>query len=373
MITNNGKELISKFLLGQAPAYATHVSIGCGAIPLDANDALPSSSIIMAKQTMDFEMTRVPITSKGFVNDNGVTKLAFTAELPTENRYDITEVGLWSAGANNLASASDSRMIFNFTNSEPWQRHGDTVDTIPLIENLGVSGDINITNDVFYASSGNTVLRNSVRIARKEGPRYLNTKVFMRGDTSEITGASGSWNATAVSPNTEPIHIHLNAINFNIGGNSPSDKLKLALSLVDKTALSSVGLPDTVKILIEFYRNEVTTTRGFAKAEIEIDGSDFTNNRYKVIEIPISDLITSQDFSSYEIRLARIFVTVIKDGDPSPNHYICFDGFRIDNISTENPLYKMVAYSIIKIDGTPIIKYPNTNNYVEFRLSLGIL
>ena len=70
MITNDGKEIISKYLLGQVPSFATHLSIGCGAIPLDANDTVPST--LYAKQRLDFEMTRVPISSKGFV-DNSVT------------------------------------------------------------------------------------------------------------------------------------------------------------------------------------------------------------------------------------------------------------------------------------------------------------
>ena len=48
MITDNGKELISKYLIGQAPAYASHIAIGCGAKPLDANDTAPSSSILQA-------------------------------------------------------------------------------------------------------------------------------------------------------------------------------------------------------------------------------------------------------------------------------------------------------------------------------------
>lgn len=372
MITNNGKELIGKFLLSQAPEYATHISIGCGATPLDANDSYPSN--LELKSTMDFEMSRVPITSKGFVDEGGVSKISFTAELPTENRYDITEVGLWSAGGNNLAPNSDSRVFFNF--SEAWQRHEVAITEIPFLENIGLNGDITATEDVFSVSSNNIILRNSLRESRKEGPRYLNRKIFMRGDTSEITGASGSWSASAVSPATSPTHIHLNAINFNIGSNSPSDKLKLAFSLVDATALGTAGLPDRVKILIEFFRNEVTTSRGFAKAEIEVLGSEFDGNRYHVAEFPISDLITSQDFSSLEIRIARIFVTVFKDSgsgeEPSSDYYVCLDGFRLDNTETENPLYKMVGYSVIKNDGTPITKFQNTNNYIEFRLSLGI-
>ena len=365
MITNDGKELISKYLLGQAPAYATHISIGSGAIPLDLNDTTPSSSILQAKTVMDFETARVPITTKGFVDDNGITKLAFSAELPKENRYDITEVGLWSAGGNNLAINSDSRMIFNF--SEPWQAHDTTIRPIEFLETIGTSGDITTSEEIFSTSSSNITLRTSQRLARKEGPRYLNTKIFVRGDTSEITGSLGSWVATS-----ESTHIHLNGINFLIGNNSPSDKLKLAFSLINKTAAGTEGLPDQVKILVEFYRNEVTTTRGFARAEIDVAGSEFIDNSYHVAEIPISDLITSDDFASGEIRIARIFVSIVDDGSPSDDWYVALDGFRIDNISTINPLYKMVGYSIVKIDGNPIVKFQNTNNYIEFRLSLGL-
>ena len=85
MITDSGKEIISKYLLGQIPSYASHISIGCGARPLDSNDTAPLPSVLAAKTKMDFEMIRVPISSKGFVDDNGTTKVSFTAELPKEN------------------------------------------------------------------------------------------------------------------------------------------------------------------------------------------------------------------------------------------------------------------------------------------------
>lgn len=372
MITNDGKELIAKYLLGQAPQYATHLSIGSGAVPLDLNDPSPLPATLQAKSVMDFETARIPITSKGFVEDGGVTKLTFSAELPKENRYDITEVGLWSAGGNNLAINSDSKMIFNF--SEPWQKHDTSISDILFLSNIGVAGDIDLIAagnledyPIFSASSSNITLRTTQRLDRKEGPRYLNNKIFMRGDTATITGSAGLWEATP-----ESTHIHLNGINFLIGNNSPVDKLKLAFSLINKTSLGTEGVPDQVKILIEFYRNEVTTTRGFARAEIDVAGSEFTNNSYYVKEIPISDLITSDDFSSSDIRICRIFVSVIKSGLPSDEFYIALDGFRIDNISTINPLYKMIGYSIVKIDGNPIVKFQNTNNYIEFRLSLGL-
>lgn len=368
MITNDGKELIGKYMLGQAPAYATHISIGCGATPLALADPTPPG--LDEKSVMDFEMTRVPVTSRGFVDDNGTTKIVFTAELPKENRYDITEVGLWSAGANNLATTSDSHMVFNFV--ESWQIHNTSISDIPFLDVIGSGGDITVADQVFSASTSNIVLRSADRTDRKEGPRYLNRTILVRGDTSEITGTSGSWVASAVSPDTEPTHIHLNGINLNSSENSPADIFKLAFSLVDATGVASLGDPDSVKILLEFYRNEISTTSGYAKAEINITGTEFTNNRYHVAEIPISDLITSPDFSASEIRICRIFVSIEKSGVPSDAYYIAFDGFRLDNVTSVNPLYKMVGYSIVKIDGSPIVKYQNTNNYIEFRLALGI-
>lgn len=443
MITNTGKEIISKYLLGQTSAYATHISIGCGAVPLDGNDPAPSPSALASKEKMDFEMIRVPITSKGFVDDNGTTKVSLTAELPKESRYDITEIGLWSSGSNSLARNFDSRMIFNF--SEPWQAHSTSISDITTPIPLGSSGDITTNLKYFRASSSNPVFSNSDRKARKEGPRFLDSKIFLRGDSSIIQGASGSWSGEnpqytvtnkAKSAGTATLtigshllnvgdevvvsisdanfdgthtitertnttigysssgtvtsaaasgtvvfqnstHIHLNAINFDISKNSPTDKVLLAFSLVDADALGSGIDPDYVKILLEFYRNETSILSGYAKAEIYIDGTEFTGDRYKVIEIPISDLITSADFSSLEIRVSRIFASVVhtESGQQktSPHHYVELEGLRLENTTTVNPVYGMVGYSVVRTtDGQPLYKFQNTNNYIEFRFNLDV-
>jgi hypothetical protein len=443
MITDAGKEIISKYLLGQVPTYASHISIGCGAVPLDANDVAPTPEILAAKTKMDFEMVRVPITSKGFVDDNGITKVSLTAELPKENRYEITEVGLWSAGSNSLARNFDSRVLFNF--SESWQAHNTSISEITTPSPLGSGGDITTNLEVFRASSDNLVFSNLDRKTRKEGPRFLDSKILLRGDSSVIQGTTGNWSgdsptytvtnkqagsgtatltvsthllnigdtilvdisdvnldgervitartnttitfvssatissvaATGSVTFTQSTHIHLNAINFDISKNSPSDSISLAFSLIDKDAVGSGIDPEYVKILIEFYKNETSTTSGYAKVEIEIDGTDFTLDRYKVVEIPISEIITSTDFSSPQVRLARIFASVVYNNggqiSTSPIHYIELEGIRIENNTSLNPIYGMVGYSVVRTDdGQPIYKYTNTNNYVEFRFNLDV-
>lgn len=361
MITNDGKELIAKYLLGEAPAFATHIAIGCGATPLGPLDPLGPLNLEQKTQ-LDCEMTRVPIISKGFVDDNGDTKIVFSAELPAENRYDITEIGLWSAGGNNLAPNSDSKVIFNF--QESWESH--TASNISAIlsedNNLGTTPDFDTTETIFTLSTSNPLLRATQRVARNEGPRFLNKKIFIRGDTSTITESGSVWTATGT-------HIHLNSVNFDISNNAPEDILKFAFTLMNKEASSSTS-PSTVRILIEFYKNETVTAQSYAKAKIKYIGP--ITDRYIVANVAIKDLETSADFSASEIRTCRIWVAV-EGGDGASSYYVAPDMLRIDNITTINPLYKMVGYAIPNIDSKPITKFQNTNNYAEFRMKLGLI
>jgi hypothetical protein len=77
MITNTGKDIIAKYLIGQAPAYASYIAVGCGARPLASDATLDDYS---EKRNLDFEMFRVPIVSRGYVNENNISKIVFTAD-----------------------------------------------------------------------------------------------------------------------------------------------------------------------------------------------------------------------------------------------------------------------------------------------------
>jgi hypothetical protein len=540
MITNGGKEIISKYMLNQVNAYATHISIGCGAMPLKTLDVGPELDELLSKEYMDFEMIRIPISSKGFVDNsktyfiasrsvssnvatittledndavrgetisisnagdpyNGThtvtavfpatksiqfnvmspnnsqgaagtvtvqrTSVSLTAELPSDNRYEITEVAVWSAANNSIASTFDSHLLFNFSSS--WQAHSSSIYDPPNLSNIGSEGDITSAEKVFYVSTSNPVFENINRANRKEGARLLNRTILMRGDTSKITGTVGNWIAGSPVTNLSetPTHIHLNNLNFDIGKNSPSDRLNLAFSLIDASAVGENPLPNKVKILIEFFQNEINQTTGYAKLEALINGSDFEGNFYKTINFPISQgiqqsnrieevisavsgngtqltftvsgthkyevgmevtttgmlsqynvnnaeiisvqfgstsstftvesgtvtagqqsvsglasaypnirFITSQDFSPANVRVCRVFVSMLDESEnPLDTHYIAFDGMRIENVTSQNPLYKMTGYSIVRnTDGYPIVKSANTNNFVEFRFNLGV-
>jgi hypothetical protein len=153
MITNIGKNLLAKYLVGQTQSYASHIAVGCGASPLASDGDFGDYSL---KNSLDFEMFRVPIISRGFVNENGIDKIVLTAELPTEERYEITEVGVFSAASNPVAGSFDSKNVYSFTDTDSWlyQPVGSSATEIPII--YGPLDD-RVVNIIGASASGATI------------------------------------------------------------------------------------------------------------------------------------------------------------------------------------------------------------------------
>ena len=373
MITNKGKSILGKYLLGQTPAYASYIAIGCGAKPLDTTDALGDYS---AKTNLDFEMLRVPISSRGFVSEGGTEKIVFTAELPAEERYEITEVGVFSAKSNPSAGAYDSKTVFSFTSAENWNYHTSSASTAitPISTALDASDDnvISTTLKVFQTNADNSIFYKTSRAARYERCRFLNNVILMRGDDSTLTVTSGHFVIGAGSN-----HIHYTRPSVNFSQNSPTDQLRLAFSIINKDGGSGLA-PDTVRILVDFASTD-SGSGEYARFEAEITNGtdpgeyDLTENRYIVLSKELQELYTSANFTWSAVTVAKIYVSTIYNGAVSGNYYVALDSMRLENIGTVNALYGLTGYSVIQnADSESIIKSPNTSNYVEFRFSIGV-
>ena len=382
MITNTGKSIIGKYLLGQAPAYASYIAVGCGAQPLDTLDPYGDYS---TKQNLDFEMFRVPISSRGFVNDEGTEKIVLTAELPTEERYEITEIGLYSAGSNPSAGAFDSKTVFGFTQGENWQYHTATAaSSIPTISApLDDPNDDNIiatTDLVFQTNADNSIFFKEPRASRYERCRFLNNMILIRGDDSDLTidaTTGSSAGHFVIEPGSN--HIHLLSPDVDFNRNSPIDELRLAFSIISKDGDSN-AVPDTVRILVDFASTDAESPAEFARFEIELDNGsgtggtyDFENNRYYVATTQLQNLYQTQGFTWNAVTTVKIYACALVADTPSEDYYIALDALRLENVSSTNPLYGMTGYSVIKNpDASTIIKSPNTSNYIEFRFSVGV-
>jgi hypothetical protein len=386
MITSSGKSIIGKYLLGQAPAYASYIAVGCGKKPLLTSDTLGDYS---EQKNLDFEMFRVPISSRGFINEDGLEKIVLTAEMPTEERYEITEVGMYSAGVNPSAGAYDSKTVFAFTQTENWNYHTSaSAVAIPQItEPLdSPNGDNVIATDnlVFQTNADNTIFYVPSRLERYERPRFFNNVIMMRGDDADLTISSES------GPGQDHFiiedgsnHIHLTGPSVDFGKNSLTDQLRLAFSIINKDGesktLQNASSPDTVRILVDFASTDSSSPDAFARFEAElVNGTgpgeyDFDSNRYFVISKELQSLYVSPNFTWNEVTVAKIYVTTLVGDTPSSDYYVALDAMRLENISSLNPLYGLTGYSVIQNEtASTIIKSPNTSNYIEFRFSIGV-
>jgi hypothetical protein len=386
MITNTGKSIIGKYLLGQAPAYASYIAVGCGKKPLLSTDPFGNYS---NQKNLDFEMFRVPISSRGFINENGIEKIVLTAEMPTEERYEITEVGVYSAGLNSSAGAYDSKTVFAFTQTENWNYHTATsaVEIPTISEPLDSPDSDNViatTNSVFQTNADNTIFYKTSRAERYERPRFFNNVILVSGDDADLTISSESGPVQdhfAIEAGSN--HIHLTGPNVDFSKNSPTDELRLAFSIINKDGasetLQNASSPDSVRILVDFASTDSSSPDAFARFEAElINGTgvgeyDFDTNRYYVVSKQLQDLYVSSNFTWDAVTVVKIYVTTLVSGVPSSDYFVALDAMRLENVSSLNPLYGLTGYSVIKNDTeSSIVKSPNTSNYIEFRFSIGV-
>jgi len=380
MITNTGKTIIAKYLLGQAPAYASYIAVGCGATPLTTGDTIGDYS---TKTNLDFEMFRVPISSRGFVNENGVDKIVLTAELPTEERYEISEIGIYSAGSNPSAGAYDSKTVFAFTETENWQYVSNVsavaIDTYSeALDATEYDNIIAVADPVFQTSADNPIFFKSPRVERYERPRFLNNIIMIRGDEADLdleldSGPTQDTFEIGAGSN----YIKLSGATVDFTKNSPLDELRLAFSIVNRDGTTGDGTqPERARVLISF---ENTSGTQFARLEAEVadDSSggeyDFATERYFVVTKQLQDLYRTSDFDWNVVSVVKIYACVIDGVNPSSDYYVALDALKLENIYTTNPLYGLTGYSVIQTqDASTIVKNPNTSNYVEFRFSVDV-
>ena len=422
---------------------------------VNLSGATLSLEIDPRKDVLDFEMIRVPISSRGYVNDNGVNKVVLTAQLPTEERYEITEVGVYSAGSNALAKQYDSKTITAFSSDENWQLsvenflYPPAASSSPIFPEFQVSA-INTFNVINTSAPGikttstNGLFTDALRSARYERPRFLSNVLLLKSDSSQIF-TSLLNESSPLELQGSPKFLQLSGASIDLSKNSGSDLMKLAFSIVSITG-GSPDVPDFARVIVEFASADNSQV-----AQLQINASNaklnFSNNRYIIGEKRLEELFynAGNQFSWRNVSTIRIYASAtnrilvtnkqagsgtatittssshnLAIGDyvslfdvdanlngyrqvtdvPSPttfkfnssaiisnqivdpsgtaevtnkNYYLALDALRVDNVSTVNPLYGLTGYSIIQnADELPILKSPNTNNYIEYRFILDV-
>ncbi len=446
MITEIGKDILGKYLIGTAPAYASYIAVGCGHRPITnltynitnisatstvttitvtGHEFIVGDKILVrlastyasrngtytitttttntvsftfsggtisstattgtasldfsSKTSLDFEMFRVPVTSRGFIEENGQTKLVFSGEVPTTNRYEMTEVGIYSAASNPSAVGYDSRTIYAFTREESWKRNEQLIYTedAPL-DNGDISNDIHVSfldESVIQTNATNKLFANLTRQQRSEQARYLNNMIMLSSNFSQLSGTTiGGISLSGKSK------ISL-ATGLDLSQNSPSDILKLAVSVVDVDSNAGVA-PHRIRVIAEFTTSDAS---GSLRFNFESVAGALTTTRYQILSTTLNDGVVSGNFSWSKVNNVNFYASAVdSNGDilqgnsPTyyPTYYISLDALRLENVSSLNPLYGLTGYTAMRNSengfARPIIKLSNTAAMIEFRLGVGI-
>ena len=318
MITNKGKDILAKYLINQAPTYASYIAIGCGAQPLQFSDDLDDYS---EKKALDFEMFRIPIVSRGYIEEDDVSKIVFVGELPSEERYEITEIGIFSAGSNVNAGSSDSQILFSFSLGENWEFHNTgpgpaSAEALDLVLTPLNSEDPNFINleydsTAFRANSTNGVFDTDIRLSIQERPRLLDASIFISGNTSQIKETE---NDLQLLPESLSNHIHYADINIQeLSQNSSTDIVKTAFSIIEKEASANPLGPDKVKIIVEFLSDEGAAPT-LARIPILYDQIEFEDNRYIVNSTTLGEMKGKENgFTWQGVNVVRIYASTEKE------------------------------------------------------------
>jgi hypothetical protein len=321
MITDKGKDIITKFMAGQAPAYGAYIAVGCGHVP---GATLPASS----QESMIFETVRTAVSSVSIVQDEmtGEPYIVFASELPTQNRYSITEAGLYPSSSNPVAQ-SGSRQMFDFTNSERWEVHEPTrtlsipdYSTLPLSKNnpgvinindRGNDGSIDQSIPIFSVAADDSLFLEDDRLISNEQPRMFTDTYMMRGNTSYLSVDGSGF----LVPESGSTHIHYVDSALQLGANSSEDLIKLAYSvnMVDRTQTTQ-STPKYVRILVQFSSDETEAAGGqYANFQVVETNVNLSTNAYFVAQNRLDEIKKTELFSWSQVKIAKIFASVFEE------------------------------------------------------------
>ena len=374
MITNSGINLLSKYVAGQLPTFASHIAIGCGPTPLNSVGGTFDTAAYAVKTSLDFEMLRVPITSRTVKVAGGESYVVFTGELPSINRYAISEVGIYPAEQNNVFGSLDNFVLNSFSQAETWSIHnGSTITELGLETTVETSGSISPAAEVFVLKSDNAMF-NGQRLTKQEQPRYLSEAIAIKGNFSTVSGGNLVYTGK---------HIHVTGVDLSRldQANQYVDELKLGFSVANTAAVNTTD-PTAVKIAIDFASDDPNAAAPTAYARWVINTTVTASTRYQVVSttlapqtdtaIPTGTVTVSKTsgFKWSDVTTIRIYANI----DSSADFYLLLDGLRFENLSANSSQYSLAGYTVIKnTDAQPIIKNENGGSYVEYKFKLDVI
>lgn len=383
MITNKGKGLIARSLAGQMASPFSYIAMGVGPQPTVVQ-AEPAS--FKNKTSLDFEAFRVPVSGASLVYEGGLTKVALTATLPSAQRYEFSEVGIYSSEFNSLLTTEAPRMLYTFSSNEGWKYHtGTSVTDIAYVGSVTTNAfDI----DAVPGSALAVFLSADDSLFFTPNRKNQNVRVYQ---DSLLVAGSLSTIAIDVTPPIDAEwalggdHLHVTSIPINLSKAREDDEIKIAFAVLNKTYSEIATHPaDEVRIVVVFKDSDDSSM--YAKMQVQVtdavtgvanqvpEDTDFENNGYYVVKTPIRDLVTSPTFSWENVTVAQIHVEVTPAATKTADdYYVAIDAIRFDSNNDNNPAYGLAAYSVVQnASASTELKNAQTESQLEYKIVLEV-
>lgn len=428
MITTRGKGLIARALANQIPSAFSYIALGVGALPqvpvtvveqltaewaadttvydsgvwlLDTDTGLAKLSdgvndwadldyqatgvlyeeeSIKNKTVMDFEALRIPVSGASVLFEGGQTKVVLTGQLPSAQRYEFSEIGVFSAESNSLLNTEPPRMIYTFSDVEGWEYHtGSTITDAAYTSNISTNNfDMDETpTDAFFVSADNPVFFAANR--QNQRMRIYQDALLIHGDMSTVDDTLDTW---ALSGD----HVHITGNLVDLTRARSDDEVKIAFSVMNKnySYITTDGVANEVRIAIRFMSSEESSAHATAQIRLT-DGAtedfqypaetDLVNNGYYVKSFRKKDLVYTESFSWENVTVCQVWVEV----DPgtaqtSADYFVAVDAIRFDSNNDNNPAYGLAAYSQIRnAAGSTEVKVAQSESQVEYKVYLEVV
>ena len=428
MITTRGKGLIARALANQIPSAFSYISLGVGALPqvpvtvveqltaewaadttvydsgvwlLDTDTGLAKLSdgvndwadldyqatgvlyeeeSIKNKTVMDFEALRIPVSGASVLFEGGQTKVVLTGQLPSAQRYEFSEIGVFSAESNSLLNTEAPRMIYTFSDVEGWEYHtGSTITDVAYTSNISTNNfDIDAPpTDAFFVSADNPVFFAADRANQRM--RIYQDALLVHGDMSTVDDTLDTW---ALSGD----HVHITGNLVDLTRARSDDEVKIAFSVMNKnySYITTDGVANEVRIAIRFMSSEESSAHATAQIRLT-DGAtedfqypaetDLVNNGYYVKSFRKKDLVYTESFSWENVTVCQVWVEV----DPgtaqtSADYFVAVDAIRFDSNNDNNPAYGLAAYSQIRnAAGSTEVKVAQSESQIEYKVYLEVV
>lgn len=382
MITDSGTKLIGKYLAGTINSPFEYLALGCG--PTPEVDWTEDTTITR----LGMETVRVPVLETSYVESGVDSYLSLSGIVPSELRYEFSEVGVYPAERNSGIVSPGSKTLSTFSGVDGWEIRDSTgIDTQPPLLDPASNGEGSATaasegtETAYFANADDQYFFFPGRLYQSS--RVGNKTLLIRGDMSEITVGSGQGDFTVVSGSDK---LRLDT-SVSLAGAKYDDDLVLSFAVLtrDFSDIESGYEPDEIRIIVEF--SESASSTNVARMEIKAtdnsDGYDFANNGYYTVSVPFSgtndngDIIAkSAGFSWSNISVINIYV----EADPNSgsalsgsDYFVLIDSLRFASNNSTNPNYGMVAYSVVENQtSSTVVKNNGQNRRFEYRIGLNI-